>query len=408
MTTSMFYINSNKTWIDYMILLVSLILFSNAVPLSIPASIFYSGVCALLVCFVFFRENYKAVNIDIKLLVLVVIGFFNLVINDVDPVLAAFPRLALYIVVLMLCSTFIYNRKLGFLRKKLFFKLMWICVFIVAASALFLVLGFVPLHSLNETSGGFQGITGQSMVLGPIACIALLFCLYNYYSHNEGKWGKLLFLLTSGLCCFVIVVTGSRSSLGGVLVGLVAFLFIINGNKVTSVLKFGLILIAISFLTLPLWVKYAEVLIKKDEMSQMNSNVFYSRSSLWNSRIDEFRAHPLFGLGVGNIDLKNTTSGFHSETGTIEAGSSWLLILSSSGLVGFGLFVSLFYTHLRQLIISNKSDPLSALCTSMLLFFMLHMIFEGYIFASGNVLTYLLYLTFSVARYNRHPKTSLA
>ncbi|MDP2455208.1 MULTISPECIES: hypothetical protein [unclassified Kaistella] len=88
--------------------------------------------------------------------------------------------------------------------------------------------------------------------------------------------------------------------------------------------------------------------------------------------------------------------GFDSDSGKVEPGSSWLALLSMTGIAGFILIVFIFLSALIYLF-KNKNDYIiSGILGSLLLFFMIHMSAEGYILAAGSLLFFYIWLLLGV------------
>lgn len=382
--------------LDLLIVVISMVIISNATIFSLPAGAFYGTIISGFIFVLLYRQNIKSVRSDLSFILIVLVAFVSLAVNNVDPIFNAYPRLLSYIVLLLLCSPLISNETIYIIRAGLLEKILIVCVCIVLISLFGLLLGLIPLNSEQETNGGFSGITNQSLILAPISAISILYALFKFNKAKTLFW-KSAFIGIILLIFFVLLITGSRSSLGAVSAAIIMFYYILNGNKLTSIFRVLVFFLFIASASFPLWFKYTEVLTKKNELAKSNANVFSSRSYLWNSRLEEFNSSPIVGIGIGTVDLKSPNSGYHYDSGNVESGSSWLFILSSTGLLGMMLFILIFFKGILGLSSLSNKEPLRALYASLLIFFAIHMLFEGYIFAAGNPLTYLLYLTFSLS-----------
>ena len=89
-----------------------------------------------------------------------------------------------------------------------------------------------------------------------------------------------------------------------------------------------------------------------------------------------------FIIPVTNKDVYNPL------TGTIEPGTSWLAVLSMTGIIGFILFLSIFITCFKQ----SLSNQYSIQLTGLLAFFAVHLLVEGYVFAASNHVCYMFWL----------------
>ena len=136
-------------------------------------------------------------------------------------------------------------------------------------------------------------------------------------------------------------------------------------------------------------------------MEANNDDYLASRRDLWSDRSQEIQKFRVFGTGFGCVDessthsYKATTSKFNysidPQDGIIEPGSSWMYVLSATGIPGFIIFTLLlafvFLGTLRG----------KGLLAGLLCFFAIHMMAEGYVLSSGSVMTYIFWLTMACA-----------
>ena len=109
----------------------------------------------------------------------------------------------------------------------------------------------------------------------------------------------------------------------------------------------------------------------------MNSGIFDSRSEKVNARWNEFRESPIIGIGFSVIDTKYDRI---KVNGAIEPGSSWLGILSMTGIIGFLLFFAIIYRS--WLIVHNRR---LSLYDGLIVVISIHMLVEGYVFSAGSL-----------------------
>ena len=103
-------------------------------------------------------------------------------------------------------------------------------------------------------------------------------------------------------------------------------------------------------------------------------------------------------IGSGFASYNNTiVKRKSSDTGNIEPGSSWLFLLSSTGLVGFISFLLIIFRPILFIIKKQnfKSTKISLIVSITILFFV-HMFAEGYILSSGSFLFLLLWLCIGI------------
>lgn len=118
-----------------------------------------------------------------------------------------------------------------------------------------------------------------------------------------------------------------------------------------------------------------------------------SREIHWQTRIEEFKTSPFMGIGFASVSTTMEGSTFDITSGQVETGSSWLSVLSMMGIFGFVVFIVLFIKTLRVLYRLAEVDiRYIAYLTALLVFWMIHMMAEGYILGAGGFLFFNVWL----------------
>jgi O-antigen ligase len=138
--------------------------------------------------------------------------------------------------------------------------------------------------------------------------------------------------------------------------------------------------------------------MNKISSAQESGDITSSRTNLWNARLTEFSSSPIVGIGFAsvNVDL-NEEARFDEETGKVEPGSSWLAILSMTGILGFLFFFIMFVKYFLFIWKkANSNNIYLCLLGSLLVFYAIHMLGEGYIISSGSGLFFYFWLLLGV------------
>ena len=189
------------------------------------------------------------------------------------------------------------------------------------------------------------------------------------------------------------LLAASRVGLGAGLVGGVVLLYRYYKGRVHKFWGILIFLISISFAALPLLSDFTDSLERKQRTNEAMGGTLYSREIKINARVSEFLSSPVFGVGFNVIDPSLDFVDY--SNGQIEPGSSWLEILSMTGIVGFIVFgIITIKTFIRVWKIQNTA--LSASLSGFFVFFLIHMLAEGWIYASHNLMTILFWLLVSV------------
>lgn len=228
-----------------------------------------------------------------------------------------------------------------------------------------------------ERVGMFGGLTKHSMILGPVASLGAIYCLYQLLITK--KYYYLLFAIP---CMGSVMFAASRLAFASMIAGLVVFLLIYSKRK-SYFLKVLLMVSAVLFVTYPLFEKGMERIEQKQQNNiESRGKALSSRDLKWEHRLEEFRSSPIYGIGFCSIDTRYVSE--YDENGGVEPGSSWLAVLSMTGVFGMLLFIGIIVKGV-YIALKTKCDE-SMLRFALLMFFLVHFIGEGYIFSAGGVL----------------------
>lgn len=356
--------------------------------LVLPDVIYYS---IYLGCFIWllFRGGMIA---NKKYLFFVSATFFSIWLNDIPAFFQAPFRLFAFLSIAFMVGPFFTNDRLTSMRRLLFIRTLQILRWVVILS---FILKLVAPALVMDYSG-FSGLTSQSMLLSPLAGIGVLYSLYRFHlSETRVEHYKESAYLC--ICFLVLLLSGSRGALAATIVGGAFFYIRLYRHHIGALLQFGLFILLLAVSTSALWWPYTERLRQKVESSRDNGGTVSSRERLWQDRIDEFAAFPIFGVGFAsyNLDYIQSEHSINRQTGTVEPGSSWLFLLSSLGLYGFLSFLVPF-AYTTYILYKDRDTGLNGglLCSIMILF-SVHMLVEGYIVSSGAYLCFLLWLSLS-------------
>lgn len=309
--------------------------------------------------------------------------------SDPDPILRPWERCFLFLVMYICFSSLIQSHRARSFRFTLWNYMLILCSVLGVASFFCFFLGINLFENRfeegeyfdAELGGHFSGLTTHSMVLGPVAALGGLYFFYLAYVKKINVcW------LFCGCCLGSCMFASSRAAFMGIIGGLISIIYYHSQGASKTIRRLFIITIlgAISF---PLWAFALGGLIEKQE-SHSQIGVFDSRSGKVEDRIDEFLKSPIYGWGISCVDTSYSDR-FLAQTGNVEPGSSWLAILSMTGIVGFILVLRVFkraFNYCRR-----ARD--NSLYMGIFIFFCIHMMAEGYIFAGGNTLSVMLWLT---------------
>lgn len=315
-----------------------------------------------------------------------------------NPLFKSWGRYIGFVLAFLAISPLIQGEKARLLRKHALLSLAIVSTILSVVSffCYFLGINFMRagMYDIIYQAGTFGGLFRQSMLLGPIAGLASVYTSYNAYTRKEsGYW------VLTVMCLGAVLFSASRSALMATIAGNVVMLYFASKGQVKFI-KNIMIITLLACVTFPLWEDATRLVLEKQANNTASGSMLMSREIKWVNRIDEFKSSPLWGVGFSAVDASHTGD-YSPHNGQIEPGSSWLAIFSMLGIFGALLVFPIFITCYK----ANKrmSKNISALYLGLLALIAVHMIAEGYIFASGGFLFFVMWLTVSVAydqKYN--------
>jgi len=349
----------------------------------------YYGLMGLLFFSILFSGGIQKINVLLgAFLIFCVIG---ILINDIPSYFQPWFRLISFIMVIGLIGPLVSSPKFYAFRYYAFSKANLAILVLGAGSFLTRIL---PL-GVPAGRGGWSGLFVHTMILGPMAAIALMISLYLFYNEkikeNSIKKRIIFFQICIGLSFFSILLASSRTAILACMGGLLFFFYKVYQQKFAKFLYSIIIVVVLVSGSYPIWSQYTTGIQKKMESSEKQGDITATRSSIWQARLLEFSESPVFGIGFAHMKYTGKKDSERSE-GKVEPGSSFLAVLAMTGIFGFLMIVLLLLNYLF-FILRNQFDLLStAVLGSLLIFFLIHMIAEGYILSSGGVLFFYVWL----------------
>lgn len=341
----------------------------------------------LVINFVFLVIKRK--KIEYRVLLFLLFLPLTIIINHPDPLFKSWMRLGAFFLVLISASPLIQSVqarhfRISCLRVVLIAS---VVISIVSFAFYFLDINYMVSYDTSdylERAGMFGGLTRHSMMLGPVSSMGSIYCVYLAL-----KTKNKIFWLLAIPCIGSVLFAASRLAFAGMLASMIVLLYMYSRRK-SYFLKVLLGVLAVLLITQPLWDKGLERLrMKQQERIETRGIALGARGLKWEHRLNEFQHSPFFGVGFCAMDTQYT-SDYNEESGGMEPGSSWLAVLSMTGLIGLVLFLCVFLYSGRVVIKRKNND--SMLLLALLVFFIIHFIGEGYIFSSGGALCYLAWI----------------
>lgn len=314
----------------------------------------------------------------------------NIIVSNPDPCFRSWERF-LYFSLLMFAISPIIRSKFAISFRAKVLNTVIIISFVISFASFFCYFLGINLMSREDVyfavvegmSGTFSGIANHSMILGPLSGISVI-ALYSKWWESK-KWAFILLMLP---CVGSLLLAASRSALLACLGGLLIMIYMASKKKIIFI-RTLLVVLFLAMLSFPLWKPFTEGMTKKQEARTEAGGTFDSRTDKVEARCYEFTESPLFGVGFTSI-LPSSGDAYDKKTGTIEPGTSWLFVLSSTGLIGFTFFLFIAYRSLRRTLKSQSMQKI--LMLGLIAFICIHLLVEGYIFSPGSPLCFVTWL----------------
>lgn len=377
----------------YIGILLALVVFNQilSITTSIPQTVYYVLIAAVLLTGLVFSRDVK---INGLMGWLIFSAVLSLIVNTVPDFFQAPFRLVTFTMVIALIGPLLSSYSLNSIKEIIFSTLNYLILIFASLSFLIYSLKLpIPQHF------GFSGFFNHSMMLGPIAAIALFSSLHMLFESKKAAVSRIKkqIIYVAIIFCFLsLLLAASRAAIAGAVTGGLFFFYKNYQHRVPKLVSILSVMIMLILVTYPAWSDYTKGIQIKQKNAESNGDFASSRRLHWMARFNEFKQSPVIGIGFASLGKNKRGSNVQKNTGGIEPGSSWLAILSMTGLLGF-IPVFLLFKRYLEFLIRDHSDPLkSAMFGGLLIFFITHMFAEGYVFASGGFLFFYLWLLLGV------------
>lgn len=304
--------------------------------------------------------------------------------NEIPRAYHPWLRLGLFAVVVLLVGPFLSTSLLRKFRHRLF----W---YMELGLTLIALLSFIGRFvGLSLTQGRYWcGITAHSMLLGIVAANAGVFLLYLLTGNNEltirQRWtiGGILIV-----ALIMMLGAASRAALLAFIGGSGVSLYVLFKDYSSKVVKKVLVFAIVIVCLWPALEQYTSNVKRKNSGNIIQVDLS-SRQDLWERNWEAFNDNPYFGIGFAFETADS--SGF--GRGRVEPGSSWLAVLSMTGMFGgICVFVIMLWVLLALKKIHGKNKNTAALLYGLFAFYIVHMCAEGYIFSGGSMACFNFWL----------------
>lgn len=351
----------------------------------------YSIVC-LISALVFMQSRYFRINITLMLFC--VACAISLIFNHPMVNYMSTLRFCLFFVMLVLLSPLVDSRSLRQFRSYLWRYTVLLCQLVVILS---LVLYLATL--MTNGRGRLFMVVCNPITLSTLSAIIGVI-LSHRLIRNFGKcnvWFMGFDTVSLFAAILLMIWAGSRSAIIGFVVAEI-YIFATSfryGKAVQMVILTVFASVVVSSL---MGGKVTFRVVKKFEIAQEHKSIIFSREQLWLARIDEFCESPVVGVGFANVRrysslYDNEVVKFADPDKNIEPGSSWLNVLSTTGIIGFTILACFNIRLLREVRRRRRAGDMDVVeCGALLLFFIAEGFFEGWMLYAGSFLFFIYWL----------------
>lgn len=196
---------------------------------------------------------------------------------------------------------------------------------------------------------------------------------------------RLFSLLVMLFCSVAIIFSGSRGSIGGLLIGWLAFFFL-SQNKNGGLAK--IFLAAVGLLILEIfWDSFLTLVPRFATETLLNSGSSVARLYLWTTSVESISTHPILGAGLGSLDGVIGEAGFPIH----DPHNIFLFTMQFFGIPGIViLFLSIFGVARKSIKIQAKGHSEGFLTLAFLLSMLVPGMFHTILFWKAYILALCL------------------
>lgn len=297
-------------------------------------------------------------------------------------------RLCCFLLLMLVFGPLTGNAYIARQRKNI---LKWCSRLSVGVSLTVIITCLMPMN--NEESH-FGLLPSDAMTIAPIASLAFVWGVA--VSNLDGMKNILVALVSAAIATFALILLSSRIAIAAAIVGGIAIIIFSRSGKSK---KFFPIYVFMFVMAISCIFPLTPEMHRKLNYADEKGSYLASREQLWDNRRMEIYESPLYGKGFRQITHGSSDFDYfasNASNGKEEAGSSWLYLCSSLGIIGLGCFLAIWTKGMWS---SVKRKDLFT--TGALAMFGVHLIAEGYIMAAGAPLCLILWLTISCGLGNK-------
>ncbi len=325
----------------------------------------------------------------------VVCCLLSILVNNIPDFFHPGERFIQYIVVLLSFSPLLQGNGIHAFRLKMMETVIIALTVITIASFLLRCAGG------GITSVGYFGYAQHPNFLGFFSMITTIALLMLFFLATKKK----VRLIIGGLFVFsllTVMLSAARICLAGTVLGCLVFIYLYYKDNLSRLLTVVIVVAALVAVAFPLYEPYLDGVLYKQNAAEEAGSGTLSRDGIWATRMEEIRRYPILGVGCFSVDTSieeddTYYNPYNVLMGTVELGSTYLGVMSQTGILGMIGFVAILVMALwRCWKTMKETDSLIPLwLLSVFAALAVHMVVEGYATHAGSMQCIFLWLLLS-------------
>lgn len=343
-------------------------------------------------------------RIDVPLAVYLCVCVLSVAVCRPNPAFMAVPKLALFVLMLAAIGPLISSEGLCEMRKRLWRLLLWgLRIIVVLSFIVYVTAAIVDVHSRLYDFIPYadrDGITNERIMLSAISALVAVDALWKATLAGATDRRRRLWLIALAAAAFLTLMqAASRMALIGCVAAML-YVAVAHGRYILAHRKALFIAVAgTTFILIVGAAFFSEGILLKLSWDFEAGSLFRSRSALWTDRLGEFLDNPVLGLGFHAFDrctLPTVDPNWTPDRGPLEPGSSWLTLLSQTGLVGFASFAVWLAAWFRRQIRAGHGYTIA-----IAILLLINGVSEGWLTYTGGIIFLCFWLNAAAPAENR-------
>lgn len=364
--------------------------FSNTI-YAFGGNILQNVALALCLCLLLSRGVDK---VNHTMIYFIVCCLLSMIVNNIPAFFKPFERFIQFLLVLFCVSPLLQSYEISRFRYRML-------EIITMAFGLITVGSFVlKCTGGGITSVGYFGFSQHPNFLGFFSMITAILFLSLFFVVTDKK-KRVAIMVLYVISFLIVLLSAARICLAGTVLGSVVFLYLYYKENLSRMIAVLLAMVALSAISFPLYEPYLDGIMYKQNNAQEEESSTSSRDLIWATRFEEIRRYPIFGVGCFAVDTsipiaddERYYNPYSSDTGVVELGSTYLGVMSQTGILGFiGFAMILLFAFYRCWKAFRETDSIVPIwLLSSFSALAIHMIVEGYATQAGSMQCIYLWL----------------